>query len=93
MRPCEVFGNQRGQFPQCRLELALRSQLSILKARTVWIVDAHRKGKRFVVQLPWNLLNLNVSCHGRGNFLQGTYFLPALGGKTCENLSRPGRAF
>ncbi|SRR6266705_733199 len=43
-----ILGNNRCQSQQSRLELGCVSARDY-KGRTIWIVDAHRDGKRFVV--------------------------------------------
>jgi hypothetical protein len=45
----EVLGNHRRQSQQSRLELGCVSAID-LEARTIWIVDAHGYGKRFIVR-------------------------------------------
>jgi hypothetical protein len=48
MRPCEVLGNHRRQSQERGLEFGRVSALD-REWRTIWIVDAHRDGKRFIV--------------------------------------------
>jgi hypothetical protein len=47
--PCEVLGGHRRQSQKAAGAWAT-SQPSISERRTIWITDAHRDGKRFVVR-------------------------------------------
>jgi hypothetical protein len=47
--PSEILGNDRRPSQQSRLELGWVSALDV-EGKTIWIVDAHGYGKRFIVR-------------------------------------------
>ena len=48
-RSSKALGNHRWQSQQSRMELGLRVFVD-REGRTIWIVDAHGYGKRFIVR-------------------------------------------
>ena len=48
VRRNEVLGDHCGQSQQSLLEFGLGLERSLPEGRTLWIVDGHRDGKRYV---------------------------------------------